>query len=152
MKLWLRITQGLAALLLSAAAISLLFFAGALLIGIAAAALLAAAGVYLAAPENARKSFRFLSSALMPGLPPCRQSSTAPGISSNPSSIPAPLLPKRSPRQIRPHQRLMLQPIPAFLPNDRQKKRTPAGDGSLAFISPPARTLPFDDDAFPPSF
>ena len=32
MKLWLRITQGLAALLLSAAAISLLFFAGALLI------------------------------------------------------------------------------------------------------------------------
>ena len=144
MKLWLRITQGLAALLLSAAAISLLFFAGALLIGIAAAALLAAAGLYLAAPENARKTFSLLIER--------RQSSTAPGISSNPSSIPAPLLPKRSPRQIRPHQRLMLQPIPAFLPNDRQKKRTPAGDGSLAFISPPARTLPFDDDAFPPSF
>lgn len=60
MKLWLRITQGLAALLLSAAAISLLFFAGALLIGIAAAALLAAAGLYLAAPENARKTFSLL--------------------------------------------------------------------------------------------
>ena len=59
MKLWLRITQGLAALLLSAAAISLLFFAGALLIGIAAAALLAA-GLYLAAPENARKTFSLL--------------------------------------------------------------------------------------------
>ena len=41
MKLWLRITQGLAALLLSAAAVSLLLFAGALLLGIAAAALLA---------------------------------------------------------------------------------------------------------------
>lgn len=60
MKLWLRITQGLAALLLSAAAVSLLLFAGALLLGIAAAALLAAAGLYLAAPENARKTFSLL--------------------------------------------------------------------------------------------
>ena len=60
MKLWLRITQGLAALLLSAAAVSLLLFAGALLLGIAAAARLAAAGLYLAAPENARKTFSLL--------------------------------------------------------------------------------------------
>ena len=60
MKLWQRITQALAALLLSAAAVSLLFFAGALLLGIAAAALLAAAGLYLAAPEDARKTFKLL--------------------------------------------------------------------------------------------
>ena len=37
MKLWLKISQGLAALLLSAAALSLLLFAGALILGLAAA-------------------------------------------------------------------------------------------------------------------
>ena len=48
MKLWLKISQGLAALLLSAAALSLLLFAGALILGLAAAALIAAAGLFLA--------------------------------------------------------------------------------------------------------
>ena len=51
MKLWLKISQGLAALLLSAAALSLLLFAGALILGLAAAALIAAAGLFLAAPD-----------------------------------------------------------------------------------------------------
>ena len=44
MKLWLKISQGLAALLLSAAALSLLLFAGALILGLAAASLIAAGG------------------------------------------------------------------------------------------------------------
>ena len=54
MKLWLKISQGLAALLLSAAALSLLLFAGALILGLAAAALIAAAGLFLAAPDEAK--------------------------------------------------------------------------------------------------
>lgn len=58
MKLWLKITQGLAALLLSAAALSLLLFAGALLLGLAAVVLIAAGGLFLAAPDESKKTLR----------------------------------------------------------------------------------------------
>ena len=62
MKLWLKITQGLAALLLSAAALSLLLFAGALLLGLAAVVLIAAAGLFLAAPDESKQTLqRFMS-------------------------------------------------------------------------------------------
>lgn len=62
MKLWLRITQGLAALLLSAAALSLLLFAGALLLGLAALVLVAAAGLFLAAPAESKKALEVFMS------------------------------------------------------------------------------------------
>lgn len=58
MKLWLKISQGLAALLLSAAALSLLLFAGALLLGLAAVVLIAAAGLFLAAPDESKKTLK----------------------------------------------------------------------------------------------
>lgn len=58
MKLWLKITQGLAALLLSAAALSLLLFAGALLLGLAALVLIATAGLFLAAPDESKKTLK----------------------------------------------------------------------------------------------
>ena len=58
MKLWLKISQGLAALLLSAAALSLLLFAGALILGLAAAVLIAAAGLFLAAPDEAKTGLK----------------------------------------------------------------------------------------------
>lgn len=58
MKLWLKITQGLAALLLSAAALSLLLFAGALLLGLAAVVLIAAAGLFLAAPDESKQTLQ----------------------------------------------------------------------------------------------
>ena len=61
MKLWLKISQGLAALLLSAAALSLLLFAGALILGLAAASLIAAAGLFLAAPDEAKTGLKKLA-------------------------------------------------------------------------------------------
>ena len=64
MKLWLKISQGLAALLLSAAALSLLLFAGALILGLAAAALIAAAGLFLAAPDEAKTGLKNVAAAL----------------------------------------------------------------------------------------
>jgi hypothetical protein len=57
MKLWLKISQGLAALLLSAAALSLLLFAGALILGLAAAAL-------IAAPDEAKTGLKNVAAAL----------------------------------------------------------------------------------------
>ena len=64
MKLWLKISQGLAALLLSAAALSLLLFAGALILGLAAAVLIAAAGLFLAAPDEAKAGLKNVAAAL----------------------------------------------------------------------------------------
>ena len=64
MKLWLKISQGLAALLLSAAALSLLLFAGALILGLAAASLIAAAGLFLAAPDEAKTGLKNVAAAL----------------------------------------------------------------------------------------
>ena len=62
MKLWLKISQGLAALLLSAAALSLLLFAGALILGLAV--LIAAAGLFLAAPDEAKTGLKNVAAAL----------------------------------------------------------------------------------------
>lgn len=56
MKLWLRITQGLAALMLSAAAVALLLLAGAILLALAAVLVIAAGGLFLASPEQARRT------------------------------------------------------------------------------------------------
>ena len=64
MKLWLKISQGLAALLLSAAALSLLLFAGELILGLAAASLIAAAGLFLAAPDEAKTGLKNVAAAL----------------------------------------------------------------------------------------
>ncbi|WP_417225560.1 hypothetical protein [Sutterella wadsworthensis] len=64
MKLWLKISQGLAALLLSAAALLLLLFAGALILGLAAAVLIAAAGLFLAAPDEAKTGLKNVAAAL----------------------------------------------------------------------------------------
>ena len=58
MKLWLKISQGLAA------ALSLLLFAGALILGLAAAALIAAAGLFLAAPDEAKTGLKNVAAAL----------------------------------------------------------------------------------------
>lgn len=62
MHLWTRITQGLAALMLSAAALALLFFAVALLLGLVAVVLIAVAGLWLAAPDEARRTLKLVAS------------------------------------------------------------------------------------------
>ena len=62
MKLWLRITQGLAALMLSAAAVALLLLAGAILLALAAVLVIAAGGLFLASPEEARRTLTLFMS------------------------------------------------------------------------------------------
>ncbi|MDO5532720.1 hypothetical protein [Sutterella sp.] len=57
---WRKISEGLAALLLGAASVALLIFAGALFLGLLAVTLIAAAGLFLAAPEASRKTIEVL--------------------------------------------------------------------------------------------